>query len=52
MKIAQKSIGHSDISTTYQYYVEIEEDVVNEILSQVDNVVLAKFKKNKMAEVS
>lgn len=52
VKIAQKSIGHSDISTTYQYYVEIEEDVVNESLSQVDNVVLAKFKKNKMAEVS
>lgn len=44
-------MGHSDISTTNKYYVEIEHELENEILANVDNVVLAEVK-NKKAKAS
>ncbi len=50
-KVAQLTMGHADISTTYKYYVEIEQELENEELSRVDNNVLAEVK-NKMAKVS
>lgn len=50
-KVAQLAMGHSDISTTYKYYVEIEQELENKILASVDDVVLAEVK-NKMANVS
>lgn len=50
-KIAQLAMGHADISTTYKYYVEIEQELENEILTNIDNVVLAEVK-NKKAKAS
>ena len=50
-KVAQLAMGHSDISTTYKYYVEIEQELENKILTGVDDVVLAEVK-NKMTKVS
>lgn len=44
-------MGHSDISTTNKYYVEIGQEIENEILANVDNVVLAEVK-NKKAKAS
>lgn len=46
-KIAQLAMGHSDISTTYKYYVEIEQELENEELSRVDSNVLAEVKNKK-----
>ena len=50
-KIAQLAMGHADIATTYKYYVEIEQELENEILASVDDVVLADVK-NKKAKAS
>lgn len=50
-KIAQIAMGHADISTTYKYYVEIEQELENKELSRVDSNVLAEVK-NKMAKIS
>ena len=50
-KVAQLAMGHADISTTYKYYVEVEQELENKILAGVDDVVLAEVK-NKMAKVS
>lgn len=50
-KIAQLAMGHSDISTTYKYYVEIEQELKNKTLAGVDDVVLADVK-NKKAKAS
>lgn len=50
-KVAQLAMGHADISTTYKYYVEIEQELENEELSRVDNNVLAEVK-NKKAKAS
>lgn len=40
IKVAQELIGHADISTTYRYYVIVEEEEKNKALEEVDNAVL------------
>ena len=48
-KVTQLAMGHSDIATTNKYYVEIGQEVENEILASVDDVVLAEVKKAKVS---
>lgn len=46
-KVSQLAMGHADISTTYKYYVEIEQELENKELSRVDSNVLAEVKNKK-----
>lgn len=46
-KVTQQAMGHADISTTFKYYVEIDQEYENAELARVDDIVLSNVKKTK-----